>query len=229
MSGNTQRPSEVLAEQVRAWRDRRGLSARQLAERIADLGGSMDRVAIASLEVGRRGVSLDEALLLAVALNVPPPLLMFGLGTGDLVEITTADIVDPQLATEWLAGEEPLAASRPVAAGDDVLRPLREWDQAAEPLRMYREHAERQAAYHATHRQLLRARYTGDEVAVVEARAALAPAVEALHDHLRVMQQRGVTPPVIGEATVTEMREVGLDVTGLPVGEDTTEVVREED
>src|SRR5688500_12095160 len=99
-------PSEVLAGQLAEWRKRRnGLSAQELAGCITELGGKLARVAIAETENGPRRISLDEALLLAAALNVPPPLFFFPFETGEHVAITPKSVIHPDLATRWLAGE----------------------------------------------------------------------------------------------------------------------------
>lgn len=66
------RPSEVLVERMKYLRNRQGMTAQDLAAEVARHGGNLSRATIAKIESGLRGVSLDEALLLAYALNVAP-------------------------------------------------------------------------------------------------------------------------------------------------------------
>lgn len=66
------KPSQVLVERLRELRRQQGMSAADLSDRIADLGEHLSRATISKIETGQRGVSLDEALLLAYALSVAP-------------------------------------------------------------------------------------------------------------------------------------------------------------
>jgi transcriptional regulator with XRE-family HTH domain len=72
-------PSQVLARRLRELRNRQGLTAKGLSERLRERGVNLGRVAIAKIEIGERGVSLDEALALAYALNVAPVYLFLPL------------------------------------------------------------------------------------------------------------------------------------------------------
>jgi transcriptional regulator with XRE-family HTH domain len=89
----TTRPavSDLVAARIHALRLRRGWSARDLAERCAELGANqLTAAVIANIETGRRDangrrrrdVSVDELLALAQALEVPP---------FDLIRIQAAD------------------------------------------------------------------------------------------------------------------------------------------
>src|SRR5262245_28616402 len=80
MGTNGKRASELFAERLRMYREMRSLTAEQFADRVAASGGKLDRQAISKIERGVRGVSLDEWLMLAFALNVPPLLLFLPLG-----------------------------------------------------------------------------------------------------------------------------------------------------
>src|SRR5665213_23417 len=111
MGTDAKRPSEVLAGQVKYWRERRHLTAQQLADRVSDIGGKLDRVAIAKIETNSRGVSLDETVQLAYALTVPPPLLFLPLGSEDAVAIVPNVVIHPHLAWKWVVGEEGPATS----------------------------------------------------------------------------------------------------------------------
>ena len=73
-------PSDIVADRVQQIRRRRGLTAQELAERCAELGMSkLSAAAISNIETGRRvdgrrrrDVTVDEWLVLAVALSVHP-------------------------------------------------------------------------------------------------------------------------------------------------------------
>ena len=85
------------------------------------------------IENGQREVSFDEALTLAVALNVPPPLLLLPLGTDDRVVIHERQRHPSSTrAGNGPAGEEPLASTARRATGG------RNGNEAAEPLRLFR-------------------------------------------------------------------------------------------
>lgn len=126
-------PTEALSEQLAYWRDRRNLTAQQLADRVASIGGKLDPQAISKIETRNRGVSLDEALLLAYALTVPPPLLFLPLGREDLIAIAPDVTVHPDLAWKWVEGLEP-----PTDSNRYVVRPG-EWREAALPVALHRE------------------------------------------------------------------------------------------
>lgn len=77
-----------------------GWSARQLAERCADLGGAvLNRPTIANIEAGRRGyVSVEELLTLAKALDVTPLDLLIPSGE------TPEEVAAAALARARMAG-----------------------------------------------------------------------------------------------------------------------------
>jgi len=68
----TEMPSEVFQRRMREERERRGISQRDMVQRLADLGHPMAQPAITRIESGKRKVSLDEAVLIAVALDMAP-------------------------------------------------------------------------------------------------------------------------------------------------------------
>lgn len=65
-------PEEQVGQAVRYYRHLRGMSAQDLADGITALGGDLFRQAINKLEVGQRGVTLSELMLLSNALRVSP-------------------------------------------------------------------------------------------------------------------------------------------------------------
>lgn len=66
----TEMPSEVFQRRMREERERRGVSQREMVQRLADLGHPMAQPAITRIESGKRKVSLDEAVLIATALDM---------------------------------------------------------------------------------------------------------------------------------------------------------------
>jgi transcriptional regulator with XRE-family HTH domain len=72
------KPSRLFARNLRAARELRGLSQRQLAELMSAAGHPMTKVAITRLEADKleRKLTLDEALALSWVLEVAPMLLL---------------------------------------------------------------------------------------------------------------------------------------------------------
>jgi transcriptional regulator with XRE-family HTH domain len=101
------RPSQVLAERLSTVRKRRGLTAKGLSERLRSQGVDLGRVAIAKIEGGQRGVSLDEALALAYALDVAPIYLFLPLADNEEVTIANTTVHAPH-ARAWVNGRWPL-------------------------------------------------------------------------------------------------------------------------
>lgn len=100
----------VVAANLASIRARVGMaSAQELADRVKEIGGRLDRAAISKIESKARNVSLDEALMLAVALDVSPVHLFLPLDDDAPVQLA------PKLAPvkardvrEWLRGRAPL-------------------------------------------------------------------------------------------------------------------------
>lgn len=66
-------PTAAVAYRVRQLRERRGMTAQELADRLAEQGLLWKRSTVAKLENGgRENVSLQEWLTLAIVLNVSP-------------------------------------------------------------------------------------------------------------------------------------------------------------
>ena len=102
------RPSEVIAEQIRTLRTRHGWSQQQLADRMRDFGWEIDRGAIAKVELGQRGVTLDEGFVFALALDVAPVFLFLPLEEDEPTAIAPKLAVSPEDARVWFAGERPV-------------------------------------------------------------------------------------------------------------------------
>lgn len=108
MDASGRLPSEVLAEQMKQLRQGRGLSAKAVADQVQRMGGKLDRAAIAKIEVGRRGVSLDEALLLAAALNVSPTTLVTPPDDRELVQVAPEVATQAVWVRDWFHGVHPV-------------------------------------------------------------------------------------------------------------------------
>ncbi|GAB3259718.1 hypothetical protein GCM10027456_39440 [Kineosporia babensis] len=114
--------TEVAARRIRQLRRERGFkSATAFAERCAQLGApAITDSMIASIETMRRGISLDELLVFALALDVPPAQLLTppdhtseDPGTPSVLAVTsTVRIEDPDLARRWIIGDQPLPGTR---------------------------------------------------------------------------------------------------------------------
>jgi len=100
---------QLLARSIRYHRERLRLSAQQLADRIAEAGGSVSRQAISKLELGERDVRINELMQIARGLKMPPLLLLFPVGTRTdvipgVVEVA-GEVVDTWAAAKWFTGE----------------------------------------------------------------------------------------------------------------------------
>lgn len=97
-----------IGRNLAALRAERGVSGRELSERCGTLGHPMPRNVIANLESGRKtSVPVHELAVLAMALGVPPVLLLYDL-PGEDVEALPDVTVSPWSAVQWFTGELPL-------------------------------------------------------------------------------------------------------------------------
>ena len=69
-SAGHERPSGVLAENIRCYRRLQGMTQHQLAARMTVLGHEWGRSVVSAIEGGRRGVTIDEVFGLAINLGV---------------------------------------------------------------------------------------------------------------------------------------------------------------
>jgi transcriptional regulator with XRE-family HTH domain len=101
-------PSEVIAVRLKELRQRRGLSVAKLAKECEKLGmPKLNRDVITNIEVvGRRqDVGVTELLVLALALDVPPALLLIPLDGRTGIQITPEVSMSSWRALFWLGGE----------------------------------------------------------------------------------------------------------------------------
>jgi len=91
--------------QVKLLRGKKKRSAQWLSDRTEKLGLKMTRQAIADLESGRRRyVTTAELVILAVALNTSPVLLLYPGGYDAEVELTPGVGVPEFVAAQWFSG-----------------------------------------------------------------------------------------------------------------------------
>jgi transcriptional regulator with XRE-family HTH domain len=117
---DAKRPSEVFGAQMGTVRGRRGLSLQDLADRLTRLGFPMDRTTLNKLENGRRGLSLDEALAIAAALDVSPLHLFVPIMDSEQLEIAPKVTAGAVRARKWLRGEQPLPIQDAFAFGEHL-------------------------------------------------------------------------------------------------------------
>ncbi|MDL4772918.1 helix-turn-helix domain-containing protein [Actinomadura xylanilytica] len=184
-----QTPTEVIAAQVREFRDARKMSAQALADRCAELGmPDLKRQAITNLENSRRGmVTVDELLVLAEALDVPPARLFIPLDGRTDLAVTPEVTMSSYRALFWVSGENvpPLPAER-----------LERWREAVGPLDTYR-------TFRDTFRAAAKAETRGDVEAFRGQLSALAKVIEW------GMLNRNITPPALPAEWVATMRDEG--------------------
>lgn len=105
-------PTALVARVIRYHRERLRMTAQQLAERVARLGGNISRQAISKVETGGRGISIDELILLAKALETSPLMLLFPEGTHSgrsRVEYLPGHVLDIWPAARLFTGEAYMA------------------------------------------------------------------------------------------------------------------------
>jgi transcriptional regulator with XRE-family HTH domain len=110
------RLTAVVAREVRRHRDRRRLSAQQLADRTAEFGMAIPRNVLANLESGRREtITVAEVLVLAAVLGVSPMELICPVGYDAEIEILPGRKMDPLQASRWVDGQLILDGTGPTS------------------------------------------------------------------------------------------------------------------
>lgn len=201
-------PTRVLQRQLRHWRSRRNLSAQGLADRIAEMGGTLSRAAISKIENGDRGVTVDEWLQLAHALAVPPPLLLIDLETGRHVELTKRVDLHPWIMWSWIRGEFAPPVSSP--DGTALVSRVEEFSSAQATVDLYNEEEATAYTVQSARSAIRSALYVGDQDKLQAARTAEVEALRRLANVMDRMIERGITPPGKPAEWIDKIRELEL-------------------
>lgn len=102
--------TEMLRSRVKEVREARGLSLRGLADRVQELGHTLDASGLMRLERGDRRATVDDLIAVAIALDVTPDALIASLHDGDKIEV-------PGL------GERPIHSLRDWWCGRSIMLP----------------------------------------------------------------------------------------------------------
>lgn len=99
----------AIAMRVKEARNRKGLTAQELADKLRASGLPWDRGTVTKLETGRRqNVSVVEWLALARALDVAPIHLLVPLEDGGAYQVTPGEVAKTARARYWIRGLVPL-------------------------------------------------------------------------------------------------------------------------
>ncbi len=215
------RPSDHVAHAVRRRRDDLGWSARRLAEECERLGApELTAAVIANIEHGRpdqqgrrrREVSVDELLVLAYALAIPPLLLLVPLGDrddddhrvlDDEYPIVPSVTVHPRLAWRIIVGSSP-----PVDSNRHAVR-LKDWRPAATTVRLHERLTQAQTAVDKAHSEARLAEMAQDDDRHRRARAQYVKTLEQLAEILDLFVDAGLRPPPLHPEVVADLRGAG--------------------
>ncbi|MER7362658.1 helix-turn-helix domain-containing protein [Nonomuraea wenchangensis] len=135
--------ARMIAGEVRRHRQRRGLSAQQLADACEEAGYPIARSVLANFENGRRPtVSVAEVVVLARVLRVPPILLLFPLGQAEMIEIVPGVHATVWDAFDWFVGSAPLhwrKDGKPSSPATTTGKDINVWREEVRPLDLLRE------------------------------------------------------------------------------------------
>jgi transcriptional regulator with XRE-family HTH domain len=108
------RPSEIFAEQIRIQRARKGWTQKQLAAGLGRLGFVVHQTTIGKWEAGERRISLDEAVAIAVALDVALAHMLAGSYSDTALSAPTIALssrtpaVSARQMRMWIMGQQPI-------------------------------------------------------------------------------------------------------------------------
>ncbi|MGC5012963.1 helix-turn-helix domain-containing protein [Streptosporangium sp. DT93] len=186
---------QVLIRELRRWRELRGLTAQQLADRTQ---GQLSRQAISKIENASRRVTLDEFACLAVALDVPPLALLVPLD-GSQVAVTPGLSVSAMDLVVWFEGKSQPGQPLPTVG----------FIRAAAPLRNYGLISETLTQATAQERSAYRSQAGGDESAAEEAFRMRDVKVQAAALLIETLIDVGVQPPAVARRWVDQMIATG--------------------
>lgn len=111
----------AVAANLAQLRKRRGMTVRQLSERLTELGAPILPSGITKIELGQRRVDVDDFLALAAALDVSPArLLLPDVGYEDEVAVTPALRRPSWAVWGWFEGQYSFPSEDLVPNNDDT-------------------------------------------------------------------------------------------------------------
>lgn len=196
-----------MGQRVRAWRRHRGLTQQQLLERVTGWGLSMSRPTLLRLERGERPFTVEELLVISVALDVPPLLLLLPLGQEGEVDMAPMLRMAPETAVEWLLGQEP-----PVLEGRVVGSPF-DFHRAAMPLTLWRELEGSLRRFRTLLAEVQAAENADDEAGRHRALARCSKAAPRVREAIVAYRAEGMEPPAWHPRALEVFAEaLGIDV-----------------
>ncbi len=133
--------TRAIGANLAHWRKEKGFSLAELAARMGQLGMPLNLNGINKIERGARGVDLDELVVLARALDVPPLLLIFPIGRQQTVEVLPGVHAPAWPAALWFTGEELFPGER-YGENNSPIEDFRAQDEAIESWRKWRKRAD---------------------------------------------------------------------------------------
>jgi transcriptional regulator with XRE-family HTH domain len=107
--------TDILADNLRAWRLLRRLEQANVAEQMRAFGHRWVQQTVSEVEQGRRNITVDELAVLAMVLDVPPVALLDPMPVGG-GQVSGLDVgagwrISPPTARDWLRGRVSLKAT----------------------------------------------------------------------------------------------------------------------
>lgn len=99
--------AEAVAQNVKRFRERRGMTIYSLSGALGRAGRPITPSAIAKIEKQQRQVTVDDLTALAMVLEVSPPTLLLPPTDSGPVNVTPNTAVPWKAAWRWVHGEEP--------------------------------------------------------------------------------------------------------------------------
>lgn len=143
--------SDVVGEQITAWRRRRGWNRERLAAECAALGSpDLTAASLTNIESGRRNkdgirrraVTVDEVTTIAYALGIPPIVLIAPYPSVDTTEALPGTTARSSNFLTWFTGEVEGTELRERYKGDSekIKEEWETWRIAKQPLELLRSH-----------------------------------------------------------------------------------------
>lgn len=208
---------QVLGERLLMYRKRAGLTQEELAQRTASFGEPMNRVTIAKIEGAARehpkstdrtradNATLVDVLVLAAALDVPPPLLFIPLGQVELTRFGSAKS-HPHLLLDWVCGDAPLTTQ----PRNRIVGHRGPWMENAETIWAFRTLRAKQDAVHMAESDLRYVEHDGDRELCDRMSVVVDHRLRELDVHLVAMRAAGIESlpelPVTWTVRMAELR-----------------------